>query len=331
MNEKKEFFPEEKTEKWTETATDVYLESLDPELWQKNSSWSPKERDDRWFSLTQKHLKDWKVGKQKTEGFKKEELEFLFLNHFFAERSPLLNSELPQRGFYFSPETGKEKFVNFGRFIEKIQQEAESHLEKTSKPFWTLVGGIGISGKATLRNILTKELTEKLSQRKIISWDRDYQKTFPPPWEGDINIIEDVHGLDKDLERFDGKEGLPEGYNLVLYCLSPKPTYRQTLLGRGKGWVEIGKIDLTASEKEASAQIEERIKETAAELERTLKVAKSWFREHLTVLRGLKNRGVKIAVVDPTRIFQELYHFEEKPELLEESFLESLERVFKEK
>lgn len=311
-----------------ETATEFYLKGLNPELWEKVSSLSTEERDQYWFDLTQKHLKDHNAGKFETEEFKLEELEFLYLNHLTAREISALDSEMPQRGFSFTPEQGMKRFDKFGNFIESIKKEAEESIEKTSKPFQILVSGIGISGKATLRNVLTKELAEKLPQKKIISWDRDYQKIFPPPWQADVSVIEDVHGLDKGLERFDGKEGLPGGYDLVVYCLSPKKTYRQTLFERGKAWIEAGKIDLTAPEKEAPVQLKERVKETATELERTLRVGKDWFKEHFAVLRGLKKRGAKIAVVDPTRIFKELYHFEEQPELLDKSFLGALERHF---
>lgn len=312
-----------------ETATEIYLKELNPKLWEEISSLSVEQQDERWLNLTQSHLEDYEAGKFDKEKFKLEELEFLYLNHLTAKEIPALDSEMPQRGFSFTPEQGMKRFGNFGNFIESIKKEAEQSMEKTSKPFQILVGGIGVSGKATLRNILAKELIEKLPQKKIISWDRDYQKIFPPPWQGDINIIEDVHGLDKDLERFDGKEGLPNGYDLVLYCLSPKQTYRQTLLKRGEAWVETGKIDLTAPEKEAPVQLEERIREAADELERTWKVGKDWFKEHFAVLRKLKKRGTRLAVVDPTRIFKELYHFKEQPELLDKSILEALEKHFK--
>lgn len=323
-------------------ATDIYMENLNLELWQELSCLTPEQQDERWFNLTQKHLKDYEQGKYTTEEFKLEELEFLFLNQLAAKNTPLLNPEIPQRGFYFDPEEQPKqkmkKFGNFGNFIGVVQKEAEGHTKKTSKPFQILVGGIGISGKATLRNVLTKELSENLPKQKVISWDRDYQKIFPIPdkWQGDVNIIEDVHGLNEKrdenekLKRFDGSEGLPEGYDMVVYVLSSAAIFRQSLIKRGIGWLQVGKMDLTAPEKQYPEEQKERIKQTAEELERFLPEARKWFKEQLKVLRELKNRGVKIAIVDPSEIFKKLYNFEEKPEFIDKSFSEALEMLLKE-
>ncbi len=96
------------------------------------------------------------------------------------------------------------------------------------------------------------------------------------------------------------------------------------------GWLKIGKLDLTAPEKQYPEEQKERIKQTAEELERFLPEARKWFREQLRVLRELKNRGVKIAVVEPSEILKKLYNFEEKPELLDKSFSEALEMLLKE-
>ena len=324
------------------SATDTHIEHLNPQLWKELSSLSSEQQDERWFNLTQKHLKDYKEGKSTEERFESEELEFLFLNRLSAKNISLLSPEIPQRGFYFDPERKSkqrmEKFGNFGNFISIIQNETEKHIKETQKPFQVLVGGIGISGKATLRNVLSKELSEKLSEQKVISWDRDYQKIFPIPdkWQGDINIIEDVHGLDEKrdenekLKRFDGSEGLPEGYDMVVYVLPSAAIFRQSLIKRGVGWLQAGKMDLTALEKQYPDEQKEKIKQTADELERFLPEAKKWFREQLRVLRKLKNRGVKIAVVDPSEILKKLYNFEEKPEFIDKSFSEALEMLLKE-
>jgi len=318
-------------------ATDTHLEHLDPSLWQELSSLSSEQLDERWFDLTQKHLRDYKEGKLVEAEFKSEELEFIFLNHLGAKNIPLLNPEMAQRGFYFDPEKQPgqrmEEFGNFGNFIMTIKNEAEKHIKDTAKPFQVLVGGVGISGKATLRYVLSKELSEKLPQQRVISWDRDYQKIFPIPveWQGDVNIIEDVHGLDEKrdkegkLKRFDGVEGLLEGYDMVVYILPVANTFRQNLVRRGLGWLRAGKLDLTApDEKQYSDDREQKIKQTADELERFLVVAQKWFREQLRVLRELRNKKIKIVVVEPSEIFKKLYNFEEKPELINKSFSEIL-------
>ncbi len=158
-----------------------------------------------------------------------------------------------------------------------------------------MVGGIGISGKATLRNVLSRELSEKLSERKVISWDRDYQKIFPIPseWQGDINVIEDVHGLDEErdengkLKRFDGAEGLDGGYNMVVYVLPTASTFRQNLIRRGVGWLRIGKLDLTAPEKQYPDDQKEKIKQLQLDYVREDSRTLEFF-------RSLKNKGVTI-------------------------------------
>lgn len=335
---------ETKIEKGPEkSATDLHLEHLNPQLWQELSGLSAEQQDERWFDLTQKHLKDYKEGQLAEEKFKSEELEFIFLNRLGTKNMPVLNLETAQRGFYFNPEREAkqrmEKFGSLGNFIMVVQNEAKEHVQKTSRPFQVLVGGIGISGKATLRNVLAKELSEKFPEQKVISWDRDYQKIFPIPteWQGNIHIIEDVHGLDegrdedKKLKRFDGTDGLPEGYDMVVYVLPTAKIYKQSLIRRGMGWLRIGKLDLTApEEKQYADSREQRIRQTADELERFLPEAQKWFREQLRVLKELKNRGTKIAIVEPSEIFKQLYNLEEKSELADKSFAEALEILSRE-
>ena len=329
---------EPKIERFSEkTATDLHLKHLNPQLWWELSGLSSEQRDKYWFKLTQRHLRDYKEGKLAEEKFRLEELEFVFLNHLEAKSTPALKPEVAQRGFFLNFEKGvrqrMEKFGNVGNFITTIRNQAEKYVERTSKPFQVLIGGIGISGKGTVRNVLVKELSKKLPEQRIISWDRDYQKIFPIPaeWQGDINIVEDVHGLDekrdenKKLIRFDGVDGLPDGYALVVYVLPTARIYRQSLISRGVGWLRIGKLDLTApDEKQYAKSQEQKVQQTADELERFLPEAQRWFREQLRVLRELKNRKVKIAVIEPSEILKQLYSLEEKPELANKSFAEAL-------
>lgn len=324
-----------------ELATDMHLEHLNPQLWRKLSALSPEQQDERWLSLTQKHLKDYKEGKLAEDEFKLEELEFIFLNRFGEKNLLSLSPKMPQRGFYFDSEKSSkqrmEKFSTFENFITIVQDEAEKHIQKTAGPFQILVGGIGISGKATLRNVLARELSKKFQKRKVVSLDRDYQKLFPIPleWQGDINIIEDVHGLDKELDkngkfkRFNGIDGLSGGYDMVVYVLPTAGTFRKNLIRRGVGWLNAGKLDLTVPEKKQySDNQEQKIKQTADELEKILPEAQKWFREQLGVLRELKKLGIKIAVVEPSEIFKRLYNLKEEPDLADKSFLEALEISF---
>lgn len=311
-------------------ATEQFLEHIDRQTWEDINKLTTEQQDEKWFRLTQKHLKDYEADKLGTADFDKEELELLYLNYLGAKNLPVFDPKMPQRGFSFASARRTEKFETFGKFIEFIKREADEKIQEQSEPLNILVSGIGISGKATIRNVLTKELLEKCPENKIISWDRDYQKIFPPKWLGDINIIEDVHGLDDKKEeggrfkRFNGSEGIPEGYDVVVYSLPPAVTYKQTLVKRGLAWLKIGKMDLTSPNREYSENTQERIKETAKELEETLKAGQDWFWEQFRVLRELKKTGVRIIVVDPTNIFKKLYDFEEKPDLLNQDFLTAL-------
>lgn len=336
----REDFESEVKKNKEKSETDIQLRHLNSRLLDELSVLSYKQLSKLWFDLTQKHLRDYKDGKLTEEEFRSEELEFIFLNRLSEKHIPSLNPEMHQRGFYFNPEmqSGKrmEKFSNFGDFITVVQNEAENHIKEDLESFQILVGGIGISGKATLRSVISKELNDRLPRKKIISWDRDYQKLFPIPieWKGDINIIEDVHGLDNErdengkLKRFNGTEGLTKGYNMVVYVLPVADTFRQNLIKRGVGWLQAGKLDLTATgKKQYSDNQEQKIEQTANELERVLSEAKEWFREQLKVLKELKNNGVKIVVIEPSEILKSLYNFEEKSELVDKSFSEALKML----
>jgi hypothetical protein len=319
------------------SSTEEHLESLNPQLWEELSNLPTEQQDERWFSLTQKHLKDYEAGDVESSEFKLEELELLFLNQLGVETMSTLNLEAGQRGFYFDPvkEPGQrmEKLKNVENFLRIVQNEIDKHSKENSSPFQILISGIGISGKATIRNVLTREFSRKEFGKRIISWDRDYQKLFPIPdeWQGDINVVEDVHALDDErdkngkLKRFDGSDGSPVGYGMVVYVLPTAKTYRQSLIRRGIGWLNIGKLDLTApNEKEYMQSKEEKIHQTADELERTLEEGGKWFREHLRILRELKNRGIKIMVVEPAEILKQLYNIKDRPELADKSFEEAL-------
>lgn len=315
-------------------ATDSFFENIDLSLWQEINALTQEKQEKKWFQLTQKHSLDYKKGKAETEEFQKEELEFLILNHLFAKSVPVFNSEISQRGFSSTSEKYFLKFEKLGNFFNFVAEKARKRIE-SGGTFYSLVGGVAIAGKATMRNILTADFIKRFPDKKIISLDRDYQFIFPSPWEGDINIIEDVHGLDlqKDaqgrLDRFDGENGVLDGYDLIVYVLPSRKTYRRNLLNRGLGWLEAGKMDLTEPEKEYGKTLEQKIQETAVELSGTLEVSVPWFKEQLKVLRELQKRGTDIAVVDPTEILNAAYGLKEELDLENRSFLEALEESLK--
>ncbi len=317
-----EFPPKIERPETEETATEIYLKSQNPKLWEELVGLPEDEQFNRWLALTQRHLRAFREGEAETEEFTQDELALLFLNHLQAASLPRLNADLPQRGFLISAEQPKEKIYRLGNFVNLIKAEAENQSEK-EKQFCVLITGIGTSGKATVRSVLTGELSQKCPDKKIISWDRDYQKKFPPTWAGDIELVEDVHGLDLDedgeLARFDGAEGTKNGFDLVVYVLPPAATFKRNLAERGKGWLKAGIIDLTAPE-EPAAPKQEMIERTAEKLQGAYDNAGLWLREQLKSLKILKERGVEIAVIDPTEILRKLYGRGETPESSESVF-----------
>lgn len=325
-------------ERGKETATRSYLSNLNPEIWSQISSMPIPEQDSLWFALTQKHLSVYEeavnLGKVeevfKSQGFLDDELRLLILNYFGALSFPRIDSELPQKGGIFLPNTKIEKINKFTDFIERVKGIIKENPQK----FWVLVSGIGIVGKATTRTVLAKELIEGFPMVVVLSSDRDYEKLplnqLSSP-AASINIIEDVHGLDMEegiLDRFDGKEGLPKGYNLVVYVLPVPKTYKQSLLNRGESWVRHGKIDLTDPQRKQPENLEGMIEETAAELERTQQIGRGWYKEHLISLKELRRRGVPTIVIDPSPFFEVAYGFKGEEGILNTPFLELLQKRF---
>jgi hypothetical protein len=314
----------EKTPEKTKSAAN--LESIDPEIWDELSHLSVKEQDALWFPLTQKHLREYKEGKNDTDEFRQDELKLIFLHQIGAETRPQLDPAMKQRGFSFDDAERLKKFEQFGDFMKKIKGEIEKQRERSNEPVYIMVSGIGISGKATLRNVLTRELIHDLPSLRVVAIDRDYEKIFPPQIPADVYLVEDVHGLDAEKDehgkygRLDGIEGAPDGFGMVVYALSPAATYKKSLVQRGASWIRMGKIDLTAITHDKEQKEGNIVKKTADELKRTLGVGRDWFREQLKVLRDLKNRGTSIMVVDPTELFKTLYGFEDDPNLVNKDF-----------
>jgi hypothetical protein len=322
--------------KTTKTKSADNLESVNPKLWNELSMLSDKDQDELWFSLTQKHLRMYKDGLIDTDEFQQDELRLIFLNQLGAETRLQIAPTMKQRGFSFDNTERLRKFERFGDFVTKLKDEIGKMKEGSDEPVYILISGIGISGKATVRGVLTKELAYVLPSLRIVAIDRDYEKIFPPQVLADVYLVEDVHGLDADKDehgkykRFDGIEGAPEGFDVVVYALSPKATYKKSLVQRGASWIRMGKIDLTAIAHNKEQGSDNMIKATASELERTLDVGREWFKEQLKVLRDLKNKGTSIMVIDPTELFKTLYGFENDPNLanmdFETALVEALEK-----
>lgn len=308
------------------TASQINIENQNPKIWRKLVELSTEDQDKEWFRLSQKHLKEYKDGEVDTQEFKDDEDALIFLNHIGAEARMSLDPLMKQRGFSFDNKERFKKFERFGLFVEKIQQEIKRVREKSENPVYIMISGIGISGKATLRSVLTGELTRALPSLRIVSIDRDYEKIFPPQIPADVYLVEDVHGLDLEKDsgdrykRFDGDEGVPGGFDIVVYSLSSAATYRRSLIQRGVGWIRMGKIDLTAITHDKDFSGGDVVKKTAAELTRTQEVGSQWFKEQLGVLRSLKNKDIPIMVVDPTEIFKVLYGFEDNQNVANNDF-----------
>ncbi len=307
-----------------EAATENYLKDSNPHLWQEISLLTPEDRYNHWLELVQKHLVSYEEQGIRSDNFKQEELELLYLNTFFDQDVPTIDSNFPITGGVYQKE-GTDRFKTFGQFTDRVKEEL-NELENSAN---ILITGLGISGKATIRSILAKALQ---ADKRVISWDRDYQKIFPPILEGDVNIIEDVHGLDRgkegELIRFNGEDGLQNGYDLVIYCLPSRPVYWQSLLNRGRGWVEQGKIDLTQTE-EKGLNNEERIEEAADKLEEIKEASKELMvNNDFPVLKEIREQGASIIIINPKEIFRKLYGLQVDTNLLDQSFIEPLKKEF---
>lgn len=92
-----------------------------------------------------------------------------------------------------------------------------------------LITGIGCIGKSSLRERLASDFPDK-----VVSVDMDYEKQIPSV-EGKVVIVESVHGLEED----------PERYDRILYLLSPR---RHVILWlrRAWTWFATGIVDLSA-------------------------------------------------------------------------------------
>lgn len=321
----------------TITATEEYLRNHDPKLWVEISSLSTKEQDDLWFNLTQKHLGPYEQALttgpeaveelQETVEFQEDEQRLKLLNYFFAESLPVLDRHLPQVGWIYLPQQGFTKFAELQDLFDGV---LEAKKQAGVWPFSIMVTGVGIVGKATTRTVLAQELMRRLPDEVVDNLDRDYEKLPPHEWPADVDVrvVEDVHGLDKndneEMERCEGVEAPPGGYNLVIYVLRLPQAYKQSLLNRGISWAASGKIDLTAPDRESPESMDEMLEEVASELERTDEVSRDWNKENLIALKELRNQGKSVVIVDPNNYLEALGYTKSADGLSGKSFQELL-------
>lgn len=301
------------------TATEGYLKSQNPEVWEEISALSTQEQDNLWFRLTQEHLGPYEQARargsqaveelQETAQFQEEEQKLKLLNYFFAKSLPELDPHLPQAGWIYLPQQGLTKFAVLQDLFDGV---LEAKKQAGVWPFSIMVTGVGGVGKATTRAILARELMNRLPEEVVDNLDRDYEKLPSQDWPADVDIrvVEDVHGLDKNeegvLERFDGVEGPPGGYNLVIYVLRLPQAYKQSLLNRGMAWVKGGKIDLTEPGEKTPESFDDVLEQVAGKLEGMDEVSRSWNKEYLATLRELRQQGKAVAIVDPNTYLQVL-------------------------
>lgn len=88
----------------TPVATEVYLQQLNPDLWQKFLPLTSVEIMDYWNNLALDHIHDFKAGETATDKFQKAEEELLFLNYFRAKKARELDPNLTVKSFSFIPE-----------------------------------------------------------------------------------------------------------------------------------------------------------------------------------------------------------------------------------
>lgn len=90
-----------------------------------------------------------------------------------------------------------------------------------------LITGIGNIGKSTLREKVCRHLPY------VVGVDMDYTSELPAIGEGEVLLVESVHGLEQHPERFDS----------IVYLLPP-PLHSWRWVKRGWAWWRTGIVDL---------------------------------------------------------------------------------------
>jgi hypothetical protein len=192
-----------------------------------------------------------------------------------------------------------EKLETWGELIGYIERAIGQ-----SSQFNILVTGLPISGKATLRRAVANSL-RSMHPNEISSIDRDYMK-IPEALMLDhgINIIEDMHGLDRASHNYQDLKM----YSLVLY-LKPSEVQHLKMIGeRGKIWQESSgrKVDLTNSENAPNDNQFIKFMQSTKSQSRAYHSRERIMQEDAPALENLRQR-IPVIEVDPTAIVNLTY------------------------
>ncbi|OHA13097.1 MAG: hypothetical protein A2909_01340 [Candidatus Tagabacteria bacterium RIFCSPLOWO2_01_FULL_39_11] len=277
------------------TATENFVKNLDHECFEKYNNFSDDELEDEFIRLTQTH----RGADPEPQKFKEQELGLLQIEYQRSARLSEISDSAEAKGGFFD-KNHIEKFKDFGGILESVEGEYQGN---TGKPYWILIPGLPISGKATLRRLIAKKLEQRFLDKKIVQIDRDYSKIFPDyPWQGDINIVEDVHGLDAgeegNFDRFYTFENNQTGYDLLIYPFVAKKKYAENIVSRIEFWLKSGVADLTDPGTK---------KEAAEKGKKWIQKRPEFLKEDITAIRNLRKEDQKIIFFNMTNLLENIY------------------------
>ena len=173
-----------------------------------------------------------------------------------------------------------------------------------NEQFNILVTGLSISGKATMRRAITKEL-QKDHPGKVTSIDRDYIKMpYQFVLDKGINIVEDMHGLDPGSLNCDDLDS----YNMLIYLKPNEPQHIRMINERGKIWMQAEgrKADLTDGNGTASDDQLAKFFQSVKSQTRVRLARDRILHEDAPVLDQLRRR-IPVVTVDPAVVINLSY------------------------
>lgn len=286
--------------------TEAWARSLSPDNMDRLTTYSDEEVEQEFAALATSHLSKWNETANKIhDGVEAAE--------FAKEEVALLQLELLKSVKTHIDDTTPVRAMDQGSDIsEPIQTwgDVTGLLEQITKVAGkrrvnVLVTGLPISGKATIRRGLTGSAIKNNPRAKVASIDRDYSKLYPETDViGDINIVEDIHGLDP--ESANSKEMY--AYDLVIYTRPSEFERDRMIRSRGAAWDKniSGKADLTDGTGAADDPTFLRKMEIWRGISRAQQ-GKDVLTLDMPNILALKERGVPILILDSSEVIKAAY------------------------
>ena len=188
-------------------------------------------------------------------------------------------------------------FTTWGELLDIIK------LQKSEKTIFNiLVTGLPISGKATTRRALTKGLQEHGC--KTLGLDRDYIKQpMKHLLSEGVNIIEDMHGIDKESPHINDLEK----YDIVIYTVPRELEHIRMIHDRGEIWREsVEKVDLTDGTGTADDDRWTRLFQSMRSESRAQQARENWLEIDETTLYSISEK-IPVIKLNPVEIIADSY------------------------